>query len=218
MIALLVPSRGRQKQFSRMCDSVEATARKNTVYIFSGTNGTSLSTYTDFKFPEDISTVYMWNQLAIKAMRSTDIKLFMLAADDTIFATPGWSEALIDAYDKLTNKIHVFALQDSRDAEGVPHPIFTREWIEAMGWMIPPYFFHWKIDTWSVEIAKANNCFTHMKDYLLIHDKANDRGIPDETHLRIRENGWLERDMHLAQVCPYVLEYEKKRLMEHINA
>jgi hypothetical protein len=218
MIALLCPTRGRPEQFKRMCESVKSTSTANVIHeIVSGTNAGSGAHYCRYDgiFPEDTPTVFMWNMLAGKA--HPDTKLFMLAADDMIFSTPGWDEALLDHYSKLENKIHCYHLQDSRDKNGVPHPILTREWIEAMGWFVPPYFLHWEIDVWTNEIAKANNCFTHLRDFELIHDKCNDRGRPDQTHLRIRQNGWRERDAYVAKSCSYLLEYEKQRLAEKMK-
>jgi len=157
-------------------------------------------------------TVQKWNDLSDYAMQDKSIKLFMLGSDDMYFDTPGWDKALLDHYNALENKIHVYHLQDSRDENGTPHPIVTREYIEAMGYFVPPIFLHWQIDTWTVAIAKYNNVFTHMRDYLLIHDKPNDRGNPDETHSRIRQWGWHERDKYVNDKCQNFLEYEKARL------
>lgn len=210
MIALLCPTRGRPQRFKRMFDSVERTST-NKIFIFAASNDPS-DNYVNEKFPVDCPTVLMWNSMAKGAADNTSANLFMLAADDMIFSTPGWDKALIDHYNALENKIHVYALRDSRDPEGTPHPIVTREWIDAMGWFVPPYFLHWEIDIWTVRIANKNNCFTHMKDYELIHDKPSDRGMPDQTHLRIRQNGWRERDAYVAKSCSYLLEFEKQRL------
>lgn len=158
-------------------------------------------------------TVYMWNDLAMECFnRNPDVKLFMLASDDIIFATPGWDKALIDHYNALENKIHVYHLQDSRDVEGTPHPIVTREYINAMGYFMPPIFMHWFVDSWTVKIAKANNRFTHLKDYSLIHDKPSDKGAADETHNRIRRMGWHQRDTEVNRTCQHILEWETRRL------
>src|ERR1700743_2003984 len=115
MIALLCPTRGRPSQFKRMCESAYATSTKGNIYIFDGSNGGD--NYCTKQYPIDCPTVYMWNDLAQEAFQYQYIKLFMLASDDMIFATPGWDEALLNHYDKLENKIHVYHLQDSRDAE-----------------------------------------------------------------------------------------------------
>lgn len=208
MIAILCPTRDRREQFKRMCESVSKTSRN--VKILSGSNGND--PYAHYAFPTDYPTVAMWNYLASEAMKNPEIKIFMLGADDMVFSTPGWDKALIDHYIALDNKIHVYALRDSRDAEGTPHPIVTREYIEAMGYFLPPIFLHWFVDTWTVEIAKANGCFTHIKEFELIHDKPSDKGNADDTHNRIRRMGWRERDGIVSDSCQHFLEYEKLRL------
>jgi hypothetical protein len=187
-----------------MCKSARVTA--SNVRVYSGTNGDD--GYADIKFPIDCPTSFMWNKLAEAAMNDKDVTHFMLGADDMIFSTPCWDVAL-NLYD---HKPHVYHLQDSRDKDGTPHPIVTREYIEAMGYFLPPIFLHWFVDSWTVDIAKYNKCFTHLRDYLLVHDKPSDRGLADDTHNRIRMMGWRERDSYVNQTCQHFLALEKSRL------
>lgn len=226
-IALLVPTRGRPEKFKRMCESAFKTAsNKDNVSVLAAlteddeTKELYKHEYSgsvfSFIHPES-TTVYKWNWLAGFAQAQCfdgefTNKLFMLAADDIIFETPGWDKALIDHYNALENKIHVYALRDSRDPDGTPHPIVTREYLEAMGYFVPPIFLHWFVDTWTVAIANSNNAFTHLKDFLLTHDKPSDRGQPDETHTGIRARGWHSRDHQLAKSHCRFLEYEKMHL------
>lgn len=216
-IALLVPTKGRPEQFKRMVDSAMATAdNKENINVYIGIG--ERNEYPDSVlqnirhmtiFPDGAPTVFKWNMLANYAMTHQENKLFMLAADDMIFTTPCWDKALLEAYDR---KPHVFSLLDSRDADGTPHPIVTREYIEAMGYFLSPIFLHWFVDTWTVDIARANHCFTHLKDYMLVHDKPWDEGKPDETHMGIRRQGWLNNDQHTDKVCQHFLALEKSRL------
>lgn len=218
MIALICPTRGRPEQYLRMYRSVQATQTTG-VKVFAMLANDDEADYSSviesdpsFKVPA-WPTVNSWNHGAnIIHEKIADVKLFMLAADDMIFSTPGWDEALIDHYNSLENKIHVYALQDSRDSNGTPHPIVTREWMDIMGYFMPPLFTHWFIDSWTVDIARANNCFTHLKDFELVHDKPSDKGQPDETHSRIRRMGWHERDSYVNATCQHFLQFEKERL------
>lgn len=217
-IALLCPTRGRPEQCRRMVESARDTTIEGNVKIFVGQAD---EFYKDLGPVMHVSmmdwpTVYSWNYLATLALK-TDASLFMLAADDMIFATPGWDAALIEHYEGLKEKEHVYALRDSRDPDGVPHPIVTREYMEAMGYFIPPVFLHWFADTWTVAIGKSNSCFTHLKDFLLIHDKPSDAGQPDETHSRIRRQGFHERDKYVNDTCQHYLEHEKKRLDDYLR-
>lgn len=219
MIALLCPTRGRPMQFLRWHRSVDATQSTGVKAcgIITDNDPTDYSKVMQFdqslKVP-DWSTVMSWNHAAkmVYEQLTSDIKLFMLSSDDTIFSTPGWDKALLDHYNALENKIHVYHLRDSRDPNGTPHPIVTREYIEAMGYFLPPIFMHWFCDTWTVDIAKHNNCFTHLTDYELIHNKPSDLGEADETHNRIRRMGWHQRDQYVNDTCRHFLEFEKQRL------
>lgn len=215
-IAILCPTRGRPEQFRHMA----ASAGNNVIYAAYSDwdrefiNGAGWVNWHGM--PDNLPTAQKWNNLATLAMQS-DAKLFMLGSDDMYFDTPGWDKALLDHYAALENKIHVYALQDSRDENGTPHIIATREYIEAMGYFVPPIFLHWHVDGWTVEIAKTNGCFTHMKDYMLVHDKPSDKGQGDDTHNRIRAWGWRARDAYVAQTMAHVLEGEKRRLSVAMN-
>lgn len=212
MISILCPTRGRPLQCQRMIDSAVKTSVTPPEIYLAFTEENYGDNYTHKSEMPDYPTCHKWNKLAGKAMKDPEAKLFMLGADDMIFFTEGWDKALIDHYNALENKIHVYHLRDSRDENGTPHPIVTREYIEVMGYFLPPIFLHWYVDSWTVEMAKANNCFTHMKDFLLIHDKPSDHGESDETHKRIRDRGWHERDKYVNDSCQEILAYEKKRL------
>jgi len=214
MLAILIPSRQRPEQFARMVESVRITSSKP-VKIFLCITPEEYESYKPHVTndmvvifqPDNMPTAQKWNLLAQIAMKDESLKLFMLGSDDMYFTTPLWNEALIS-----TGKPHVYALQDSRDENGTPHPIMTREWIEALGYFVPPIFLHWFIDSWAIEIAKYNNCFTHLKDYLLVHDKLSDKGEGDETHNKIRQSGWRERDQYVDGKMRHLLQIEKERL------
>jgi len=217
MIAILCPTRGRPEQFNRMRQSIKDTTTSEVfLYAYSVENDYEWKGANVIVGP-DYPTAHKWNVLAAAAIEYPETKLFILGADDMIFETPGWDKALIDHYNSLENKIHVYALQDSRDENGTPHVIVSREYIEALGYFVPPIFLHWFIDTWTVEIARDNNCFTHLREYSLRHDKPSDIGKPDETHSRIREWGWHSRDKYVNETMKHLLETETKRLKEKIN-
>jgi len=218
-IAILCPSRGRPKQFARMLQSVkEKSSTDVEVFLYVAKDDVTLGQYPTCNYIYtglDFPTAYKWNMLAAKAM-DAGCNILMLGADDMIFATPGWDKAIIDHYNNLENKIYVYALQDSRDKNGTPHPIVTKEYTDIMGYFVPPIFLHWYVDTWTVDIAKGNNCFTHLRDYELVHDKPSDKGAGDETHNRIRAMGWNERDKMTDYLCTHFKDFEIKRLAQAI--
>lgn len=223
MIALLCPTRQRVDQCQRMIQSAYDTTTEK-VQIFLAVSEEDFPEYqAKLTLPEsnrvgvlivtmpESTTCYKWNRLSQLAF-GQDNALYMLAADDMVFQTSGWDKALLDHYKALGVKQHVYALQDSRDPNGTPHPCVTREYIKTMNYFVPPIFSHWHLDSWTVEIAKANNVFTHMKDYTLLHDKPSDRGQTDETHNLIRSRGMREVDAYTANTCKDWLELQKNKL------
>lgn len=225
MIALLCPTRQRPEQCERMIESAAATSKAH-VNIQLGVQGAQYHIelprgsfgISQYSIPDGMPTAHTWNYLASFPIVQQS-PLVMLAADDMIFTTPRWDRAIIEHYNALPDgkKAHVYALRDSRDENGTPHPIVTREWIETMGYFVPPIFLHWFVDSWTVEIAKANDCFTHFKDYELMHLKPSDEGKPDETHSRIRSMGWHSRDQYVAETCKDWLELQKAKLQNYFD-
>lgn len=222
-IAFICPTRKRFDQCKRMVQSIVNTT-DSLVDIYLGlTVGDDTDDFKkwhgDFKhdktkillsmYPDGMPTAFKWNNMAERAMEDKDTKIFFLGADDVVFSTPCWDRAILERYN---GKPHVFSLLDSRNAHGTPHPIVTREYIEAMGYFLPPIFLHWFVDSWTVEIAKANNCFTHLTEFMLTHDKPSDILKGDSTYNMIRSAGWSDRDQWVNRNCKHILDLEKKRL------
>lgn len=213
-IAILVPTRDRVEQLRRMMISALDGTTDVHIYVYVADNDPAFDSYKYLKFQRntqlftgpDYPTVHKWNMLAEQAIEDGH-EFLMLGADDMYFNTPGWELALTEV-----KAPHVYHLQDSRDENGTPHPIVNRAYVEKMGYFLPPIFLHWFCDSWTVEIAKANDCFTHLKEFSLVHDKPSDAGKPDETHSRIRNAGWNERDAYVNNVMLPLLESMKGKL------
>lgn len=235
-IAIICPTKGRPHECKRMIESVVATTVSNiTIYILIQNEKDNLSynqkdianiikgtpvtvvvaqlLNDDKTYTENVPTAYLWNKLCLAAYENKHT-LFMLGADDMIFETAGWDKALLNHYDSLEEKTHVYSLQDSRDLDGTPHPIVTREYIANMGYFLPPLFLHWFVDSWTVKIAKHNQCFNYLRDYKLIHQKPKQS---DETYDVIRRMGWHQRDEYVNNTCQHLLEHECNRLAQLRN-
>lgn len=240
-ISILVPTRGRPEKFRNMINSVVATTTERvTIYAFLQ-NDEDVKSYdienimclkgnekvrlNGYQIDLDPPTVHMWNKLAGIAFHDEAVKndIFILGADDIVFSTPGWDKALIDCYQKLEKKIHVFSLKDSRVSDSseqlsTPHPIVTREYLDAMGYFLPPVFLHWFCDTWTVDIARHSGAFTHLSGYLLTHDKIETKGQIDDTYARLRMRGYAKRDRYVNDTCQHLLEAERARFKRKLSA
>jgi len=116
----------------------------------------------------DRSPAYSWNRLAELAKYD----YLFLMGDDAWFETPDWDSKLIKAFDPYPDKIAmVFPSVDGLEwrggkltADHCPHFCLHKNWVRTLGYFVPPHFWHWYIDTWFRDIAKALGRFCPVKD------------------------------------------------------
>jgi hypothetical protein len=89
-----------------------------------------------------------------QAYRESDANLFVVAADDLECVTYGWDE-ILRAYRRIYPGARVFSGDEGRKSgELLCHPVFTREWIDALGYAVPSVTKHYYSDTWVERVAK----------------------------------------------------------------
>lgn len=158
MISLLTPSRGRTESLQRLVDSAVMTAdNPNGIEIVVMTDLDDES-YHGFKHPNvrlysterTVLSVY-WNLAYEKATGS----IFMQCGDDIVFRTEGWDTKVNAAFDKYPDKIVLVYGDDGDPAEKThgTHSFLHKNWVEAVGYFVPPYFTSDFTDTWINELA-----------------------------------------------------------------
>lgn len=75
--------------------------------------------------------------------------------DDIVFQTPGWDELVEDFFGPSIDKLWVVGGDDGylHSETLAPHPIVHRRWLDALGYIIPPYFDAEWGDTWVSDLA-----------------------------------------------------------------
>jgi hypothetical protein len=137
----------------------------------------------------DQPTNKSWNEMA----KESSGDLLMVCGDDVEFKTAGWDEKLKAAVPE--DGYAILSVNDGRGGkDSHPHPIYTRKMFDALGYVMYPAFFHWYGDSWAAELGKRIGRHIWLEDVLVEHQKPSDQGIIDETHARIRRNGWHDRD------------------------
>jgi len=97
------------------------------------------------------STSYSWNLMAEKAKHD----ILFLVGDDCEFITPNWSFLVLDAFDQYPDKlVCVYPRAPSVSKYKSPHFCLHKNWINTLGYFLPPHFYHWYVDTWILEIAQ----------------------------------------------------------------
>jgi hypothetical protein len=156
-ISILCPTRGRPDQFARMVDSaLDLAARPEAVEVVAYFDnddpaGYQAGRYRAVRGPR-ILLSEAWNECRGAAAGP----IYMHAGDDLIFRTRGWDGLVRDAFGQHPDRI-VFVHGD----DGAPayngdfgtHGFLHQNWVEAVGYFVPPYFSSDYNDTWLNDVA-----------------------------------------------------------------
>lgn len=176
------------------------------------------------------STCYSWNQLAEKAKH----EILFLAGDDIQFMTKEWDSNIIKLFEKFPDKICMAAPFDGNgkgngtalltneepyqlkenERVGSPHFAVHKNWMKALGYFVPPFFWHWYVDTYNQTVAKKlGRCFYLTKT--LIQAKK----VFDDTAVLVRKNLNINvRDEYVwNKIKDRHLDADVKKLQEFID-
>ena len=135
------------------------------------------------RFPRGLGNLSeMWNQC--QAQAAAHCTIFMHCADDLIFRTQGWDDAVRAAFDAVPDRI-AFVHGDDGHWGGTlgTHGFLHHRWVEAVGYFLPPYFSCDYNDTWLTEVADAIGRHVYLPDVLVEHmHPAFSKGPWDQTH------------------------------------
>ena len=163
-ISILLPTRNRPDFLKEMIDSCIDTANDISSIEFvlytdddDNSNDDVIRNYQEFVSIKRISgprivLSEMWNACYEKA--SADI--FMHCGDDIRFRTQDWDKVVLDKFDEYPDKIaFVFGTDGVWDPGSFgTHGFIHRNWAEAVGYFVPPYFSSCFNDTWLNEVSK----------------------------------------------------------------
>lgn len=155
MISILLPSRGRPENISRLFDSIKATATGDWEMVVR-LDEDDAQNYPRIKSlnikyivgPRDVLSKY-WNE----CYEAAKGPFYMHCGDDIIFRTPDWDTAVIAAFpeDKIA-----FVHGDDMGGNGPnfgTHGFIHKKWAETVGYFVPPYFSSDYNDTWLNDVA-----------------------------------------------------------------
>jgi hypothetical protein len=165
LIDLLLPTRQRPNQLSRLVDSINATAShpeniRIVTYIDSDDHSYD-DLQIDIKWvqvrgPRErdnlVNLSAMWN-LCFDASRAD---IIMHCGDDIVFRTPGWDDVVRETFDAYPDKIlFAFGRDGYQDGNNFgTHGFIHRKWVETAGFLFPPLFVSDFNDTFLNDVSK----------------------------------------------------------------
>ena len=188
MISLLLPTRGRPDNLIRFYESAKATARdpfQVVVYIDNDDDS-----YANVDLPIEcahgprIVLSEAWNECA-KAARGS---IFGHMGDDIIFRTDHWDVLIEDTFSRYPDGIAFVHGRDGNESNRLytfgTHGFIHRNWVDTVGYFVPPYFSSDYNDTWLNDVANMINRHVYIPDIYTEHmHPAFGKAEMDQTHL-----------------------------------
>lgn len=103
------------------------------------------------------------------ARRYSTGDLLMAGADDIVFRTDGWDDAVDRAFEAVPDQLVVVYTNDGRDRDKCEHFIVSRRWVEIVGCFMWPGFEHFSGDGWVEDVAKRIGRLHFLRDVTTEH-------------------------------------------------
>jgi glycosyl transferase/beta-hydroxylase protein BlmF len=122
----------------------------------------------------------MWNE----CQKCARYDVYQHSCDETIYRTVGWDTAVLAAMDEWPDKIGlVYGRDGIHDQALATHGFITRNWVEAVGYFVPPYFSSDYNDLWLHQVAEAVGRLHFLPEVYTEHmHPAVNKGPLDLTH------------------------------------
>lgn len=175
-ISILLPTRKRPNEFLRMMTSASETADdpEGLEFIaYIDNDDTSYDIFQNITFirGKRIVLSQMWNECQKKA----DADIYMHAGDDLVFRTRGWDSMVLNAFQQYKDRIVFVNGTDGAPEGTLPTPTFGthgflhRNWVNVVGYFVPPYFSSDYNDTWLNEVADSLDRHIYLPEVLTEH-------------------------------------------------
>lgn len=192
MISIIVPTRKRPNQFTRLVDNIVDTVSdiqnvELLVYI-DDDDDESIPALTAAAERIDINAVQgnkligsqMYNELG-KIARGD---ILMFGADDIVFGNSLWDLVVQDEFDKFEDKILlVYGNDGFQNGRIATHGFIHRYWMELVGYVLPPKLASAYTDEWVTDLAIRVGRNKYLPNLMVEHlHPAAGKAPTDETY------------------------------------
>lgn len=93
-------------------------------------------------------------------------EILMHSGDDLRFRTKNWDQIVIDKFCEYEDKIvFVYGYDGYQTKDFGTHGFIHKNWVETVGYFVPPYFVSDFNDTWLNDVAKSINRHVYVDIY-----------------------------------------------------
>lgn len=199
-ISIICPTRNRPEWLRRLWQSAKDTASvmpEFCTYIDDDdTQSVPVCQELGIKYRQGEQKVYTQNYN--EAMVPATGSVLFDVADDFVFREKGWDLKVIAEFDKVEDKlIFVHGYDGAEGPENATHFFVHRRWVEALGYLFPPYFRWANADVWMTRVAKMVGRQVYLDTMLVEHmHLCRGKAPADRTYVeaseRIRKYAWAD--------------------------
>lgn len=201
MISICLPTRGRPEPFKQMCLSALKTAdNPNDIEFVSYHDIDDTSVYEYFgNHKEVLGDRIVQSAMFNECQKIATGPIYMFMVDDMVFETYGWDTAVTEVFKKSDDKILFVYPNDGIyrhikagfGAVGFIH----KNWIDTVGYFLPPYFAAWYADNWINALAGRINRKVYLPQIQLKHLVV----VDDETHKDYQEKITHSKEIYYSR-------------------
>jgi hypothetical protein len=157
-ISVLCPTRNRPENVWRLAESAIQTAAGEIELVFYQDDDAPGSVPKLATPPPWVKVVTgprivlsdMWN----KCLEQASGDILMQCGDDIEFRSPGWDDAVADAFEEYPDRVALVYGDDLIHGEKLAtHGFVHRTWTDAIGYLTPPWFSSDFGDAWLYDVA-----------------------------------------------------------------
>lgn len=225
-ISVIVPTRNRPERLRALWQSAKDTASSMPEFCTyideDDTVSVPVCEELGIKYRQGSRKVYTqnYNEAAVLATGS----IFFDVADDFLFREKDWDLKVIAEFDKVPDKIIlVHGYDGSEGPENATHFFVHRRWVDALGYLFPPYFRWANADVWMTRVAKMINRQVYLPTMLVEHMHCRDGKAPvDSTYIEasesIKKYAWADvAGYHSLEDRAADIREDAKKLLEAIK-
>lgn len=190
VISLLVPSRGRPDRLLGMWESALAFADRPEglqLVVYLDDDDPTVGEYVQIvpraviRIGPRIMLSKMWNVCA--ALAHGDI--LWHGNDDVLFRTEHWDTEIRSGFERYADRIACVHGRDGiHDGNMATLGFYSRQWMDVLGYFVPPYFSSDYNDTWLSWVATQAGRRVYLPSVYTEHlHPAVGKGVQDQTHL-----------------------------------
>ena len=233
-ISILCPTRNRLKFVFDMIVTALDTAKypeliEFVLYVDDDDNsyttlGNRVSNLYDDEFIKNIKIIKgkrivlseMWNT----CYENSDSDIFMHCGDDIRFRTENWDKKIIDKFNSIPDKIAFLYGDDgtgaTKNAFGT-HGFLHKNWINTLGYFVPPYFSSDFNDTWLNEVGHLINRHFFVDIYTEHMHPIVGKHTWDQTHKERLERGKQDNVLELYKSMEDERIKDSQKLQQFID-